>query len=301
MILFFDYYKRYFNYSNGDSVNVVFSDGTTARLTYQPIVNVKDFTPVKVLKTDPVVTNLAVKTIDEQTAYLRIKSFGFSDVDNDSLRSVMNTISHSSCRNLIVDIRNNPGGNEAYATLFSMLADKPFKNGLGSMVNSNNRYNFLKYVPSYSAIDTMVLFGSYKKIKDKEGYYSVKRGIDDPDKKIHFSGKVYVLTNERSYSASTLFAALVHKYRRGTVIGRETGTCYYQMNAYKFANIQLDNSGLELCIPLVKEIFDDQPDPSIPWGHGVIPDHIIGWTYDEYLNNSDPILDYTLKLIRESK
>ena len=298
---FYDYYKHSFIYKKGDSVNIVFSDGTTARLTYQSVSNPKEFAPAKVWKPDPMVNNLEVKTIDDQTAYLRIKSFGFSDVDNDSLRSIMNSISHSSCRNLIIDIRNNPGGNDAYSALFSMLADKPFKNGLGSMVNSNNRYNFLKYVPSYAGVDSVVLFGDYKKITGREGYYSFNTRMDKPDKKIHFSGNVYVLTNERSYSASTLFAALVHKYKRGTIIGRETGTCYYQMNAYKFADIRLDNSGLELHIPLTKIIFDDQPDPSIPWGHGVIPDHIIGWTYDEYLNNSDPILVYTLKLIRESK
>jgi hypothetical protein len=298
---FFDFYKHSLIYTKGDSVNIVFSDGTTARLTYQSVSNPKEFAPAKVWKTDPMVNNLEVKTIDDQTAYLRIKSFDFSDVDNDSLRSIMNSISHSSCRNLIVDIRNNPGGNDAYSTLFSMLADNPFKNGLGSMVKSNNRYNFLKYVPSYSGIDTVVLFGDYKKIIDRKGYYSFNTRLDKPDEKIHFSGNVYVLTNERSYSASTLFAALVHKYKRGTLIGRETGTCYYQMNAYKSANVRLNNSGLELLIPLTKIIFDDQPDPSIPWGHGVIPNHIIGWTYDEYLNNSDPILDYTLKLIRESK
>lgn len=298
---FFDYYKRSFICKKGDSLDFVFSDGTKTRLFYQADINWKEFGPAKVWKTDPMVENLELKKIDNQTAYLRIKSFCFSDVDNDSLRTMMKSITHSSCRNLIIDIRNNPGGNGAYGALFSMLTDKPFKNGLGSMVKSNNRYNFLKYVPSYSAIDTVVLFGDHKKIKGKEGYYSMNKTMDKPDKDIHFSGKVYVLTDERSYSASTLFAALVHKYKRGTIIGRETGTSYYQMNAYKSANVLLNNSGLEIHIPLVKNIFDDEPDTSIPWGHGVIPDHIIGWTYDEYINNADPILNFTLKLIHESK
>ena len=184
------------------------------------------------------------------------------------------------------------GGKTNYHLSLPWMEDYQTIRGLEIVNKFRNELDYLDFA---RRIDTA------EKITGREGYYSFNTRMEKPDKKIHFSGNVYVLTNERSYSASTLFAALVHKYKRGTIIGRETGTCYYQMNAYKSADIRLDNSGLELHIPLTKIIFDDQPDPSIPWGHGVIPDHIIGWTYDEYLNNSDPILVYTLKLIRESK
>jgi hypothetical protein len=301
MTWFYAYYKHNFKYKKGDSLNFVFTDGTKECVKYQPDIKWTDFSPTKVWKKDPMQSNLEMKHIDKNIAYMRIKSFDFSDIDNDSLRLMMSSLCNSSCKNLIIDIRDNLGGNGAYGTLFSMLANKPFKNGLGSMVKSNSQYKFLKYVPSYAGVDTTVLFGDYKKENGKEGYYSMNKTMDKPNKDVNYAGNVYVLTNERAFSASTLFAALIHKYKRGVIVGRETGTCYYQMNATKGADVHLKHAGLDLHIPLVKSVFDDQYDPSIPWGHGVIPDHIIEWTYDEYINNADPILDYTLKLIHESK
>lgn len=296
--LFFMYYRIRYNHKKGDSVTLAFSGGTQARLSYQAIKDPNEFLPKREKKGNDTENNFEVKNIDSNTTYIRIKTFELTNTDEDSLRAVIRSLNNLLCRNLIIDIRDNLGGNNSYSNLFAMLAEQPFRTCCASMVKSNGRYTFLKNTESY--VDTVVLFPNYRKIVGKEGFYEKYTELDKPNDSIHFGGKVYVLANENSKSAATLFAALMHKYKRGVVIGRETGTCYYQMNALKFVTVRLNNSILELYMPLVKEIFEDQIDKSIPLGHGVIPDHYIGWTYDEFFNNRDTILNYALNLIRES-
>lgn len=298
--IFQENYRNSHNYNKGDSITLYFSDGTNARLGYQAFSSTDEYIPRRIRKTVPNENNFEFKNIDANTAYLKIKTFGLSGTDEDSLREVINGLSKSSSRNLIIDIRGNPGGNDSYSRLFSMLAEKPFRTCVASMVKSNSRFEFLKYSQSYNTLDTVVLFPEFKKVEGKEGFYLEGSELFTPDDSIHFGGKVYVLVDEHSISSATLFPALVHKFKRGLIIGRETGSSYYQMNAYKFAFVRLPNSMLDLRIPLIKIIFDDQTDPSIPWGHGVIPDYYIGHTFEEFLYLRDPILDFTLNLITNS-
>jgi hypothetical protein len=296
---FFLNYKYYYKYKKGDVVTLYFSDGTQADLAYQVIDNPHRYLPARRREPANNASVFDVKAIDESTTYLRIRSFGFTDTDQDSIQRVIKGLCDAACQNLIIDVRNNPGGNNSFNKLFSLLANEPYQSTVASVVKSNGRYPFLKYTDNY--VDTFVLFPEYKKIPNKEGYRIQNDTFDKPDKHIHYSGNVYVLTNEYSFSAATLFAALVHKYKRGKIVGRETGTSYYQMNAVNKATVMLKNSGLQLRVPLIKVIFDDEMDCSIPWGRGVIPDHQVRWTYNEFFNADDPILNHTLNLIRSAK
>ncbi len=110
-----------------------------------------------------------------------------------------------------------------------------------------------------------------------------------------------MLRNELSTSASGNFAGLVYKYKRGVIVGRETGSSYYQLNATKFARVNIENTGLELYMPLVKSTFEKKGDSDIPWGRGVIPDYKIEIEYDEFLNGNNKGLEYTLELIDNIK
>jgi len=110
-----------------------------------------------------------------------------------------------------------------------------------------------------------------------------------------------VLTNERSTSASTVFAGLVHKHRRGVIVGRETGSAYHQVKALKFANLRLPNSQIDVNVPLVKIVFDTATS-RIPHWRGVLPDFELPLSLEEMsFENGDMILDYAKELIERGE
>jgi C-terminal processing protease CtpA/Prc len=120
-----------------------------------------------------------------------------------------------------------------------------------------------------------------------------------PDDSINFKGNVYVPTGEFTMPAAVIFAGLVHKYKRGKIVGRETGTACHQMNAASYASMRLPDSGLKFTFPLVKCIFDSISGSGIPYGRGVIPDCPVEFSFDEFLEGrKDNSLDYTLRLIK---
>lgn len=245
-------------------------------------------------------TNITYKKIDAFTALMDINTFGLSESDHDSIRLFIKDISANGYKNLIIDVRNNPGG--LFGDLFKYIAEKPFKTVLGLKVNQNDTYNFFKYCTNYS-IEDRQLFQGYKKLDGKDGYYFPSDSLktDYPCDSIHFSGKIYVLTNELSISAASIFAGLIHKYKRGVIVGRETGSAYQQLNAVKFANVNLKNTELSLRIPLVKCIYEYPENSDIPWGRGVLPDYPFNITLDELIGDKDTMLNYTLQLIKENK
>ena len=99
-----------------------------------------------------------------------------------------------------------------------------------------------------------------------------------------------------SRSAATIFPAEIVRNRRGVVVGRETGTAYHFMTAYKFADIRLPESGFQWRIPLVKVVYDTTRCKRLPEGRGVMPDYPVDLTFDEIYNRPDSILQYALHL-----
>ena len=54
-----------------------------------------------------------------------------------------------------------------------------------------------------------------------------------------FGGRLYVLVDSRSASASAFLAGAVKRNDRGYIVGRETMSAYHQETCIKFANIYL--------------------------------------------------------------
>jgi C-terminal processing protease CtpA/Prc len=137
------------------------------------------------------------------------------------------------------------------------------------------------------------------KFKSGNQYYLPSDSLpyNDIDEKINYKGNVYVLANEHSFSAASLFAALVHKYQRGIIIGRETGNPYHQLFGEKFAHVVLPNSLLVVRIPLVKCVFDSGNDMTIPFGRGVLPDYEVPLNREELEFKNDPFVKKALDLI----
>lgn len=242
-----------------------------------------------------------LKKINYSTAYIGLSNFAQNQVEMEEIARFI--LWNSRVPNLIIDVRNNGGGvEEVIEKLYSYIAGEPMVLEGYSKVNKRAGFECFKYSQNYSVGSD--LFPDFKAEAGRDGFYQYPEGGKkvEPDSVVNYKGRVYVLTNENSASAATLFPALLVRNHRGVVVGRETRTAYHFMNALKFAEICLPNSKIPVRIPLVEICFDTVVSQRIPFGRGVIPDYEVPLTLDEmHYTHGDAILNYTLALIEQGK
>lgn len=243
------------------------------------------------------------RMIDDSTAYLGITTFELDEVTVDRIVGFIDSLASVRTPNLVVDLRNNGGGDtRVLDRLLACLLEAPARNK-GAMQWVRKRGNFasfdsccLNYAPD------MELFGAYEPMPDGNGFFSTSDcACVVPDSLVRYRGRLYVLTNAGSYSASTCFPAAIVRNRRGVVVGRETGTAYHYMTALKSASIRLPYSGFQFSVPLVRLIYDTTRNERIPYGRGVLPDYPVDLTRRELFGAPDSILQYALRLIAEGR
>lgn len=236
---------------------------------------------------------------NDSTAYMRLNNFELMETEVDSMLVFLDLLEKKGYKNLIIDLRGNHGGNpDVEYKLVDALMDEPIKREGGYMkVNTQTIKS-----PTLNYPSGTVMFEDYKEIPGRKGFYK----ISDPDEntpsdtiKALYTGRVYVLINANSASASTEFAGIIKRNARGYVIGRETKTAYHTMNASKFAEIGLPNSYFKCHIPMVRIVSDEFVSEDFPYGRGVIPHLTIPFTYEEMTNNGEMIYNKALELIRD--
>ena len=236
---------------------------------------------------------------NDSTAYMRLNNFELMETEVDSMLVFLDLLEKKGYKNLIIDLRGNPGGNpDVEYKLVDALMDEPIKREGGYMkVNMQTIKS-----PTLNYPGGTVMFEDYKEIPGHKGFYK----ISDPDEntpsdtiKALYTGCVYVLINANSASASTEFAGIMKRNARGYVIGRETKTAYHTMNALKFAEIGLPNSHFKCHIPMVRIVSDEFVSEDFPYGRGIIPHLTIPFTYEEMTSNGEMIYNKALELIRD--
>lgn len=239
--------------------------------------------------------DLSMNLLNDTTAYLGINSFELNELEIDSISHFLQLLNRRSIPNLIIDVRNNDGGNsETEGELFSYFADEPFTLFESKYVNKQKDFGFLNHCLNLP--QDIELFLEYHPLENK-GYVFDNPETIYPDAFTHYGGQVYVLTDHRTLSAAATFAYHFKKYHKGYIVGRETGSSITQMNAEKFANILLPNSNIEICVPMVK-IYLDKDNIVFPYGRGVLPDYEIPLDLDELSSgNPDKIIRECLEII----
>ncbi len=242
------------------------------------------------------------RMLNDSVAYLGISSFKLSEVKTEEIATIVDSISKARVKNLIVDVRNNSGGEAAVLTrLASLFLKDTLWLTSHEKVNSNTTYKSLKHSMNYG--DDITVFSDYEPGEGIDGFYKDTTPYYAPSAdSIHYDGNLYILTNENSISAATLFPSIMVRAHRGVSVGRETRTAYHYMTAMKFADIVLPNTKQPITLPMVQAIFDTVVNERVPYGRGLLPDYPVELTHDEILYKSgDTILDYTLQLIDQGK
>ncbi|NQX77352.1 S41 family peptidase [Gilvibacter sp.] len=133
----------------------------------------------------PLVSVEASYLIDEVTGYVKINRF--ADTTYDEFKEAMDDLLDEGMETLILDLRNNPGG----------------------YINAAN-----KILDEFLEDDKLMLITKNKK-GDEDLTFATGRG--DFEK-----GKVYVLMNENSASASEIVAGALQDNDHGTIVGRRS-------------------------------------------------------------------------------
>ncbi len=247
--------------------------------------------------------NFDMKMLDDSTAYIGLSTFHLDEVETEQIRDFI--IEHHDAPHLIFDLRNNSGGHdEVTKKLLSYCTDRPYAAVRGySKVCRRGSFPSFAHSRNYTPEMDDIFGEEYAADTEHGGFRTQEEPlIIRPDSAAHYGGRLYVLTNEMSSSAATLFPAMVMRSHRGLIIGRETRTAYHYMTALKFADISLPNSRVMWRIPLVKCVFDQTQSPRIPYGRGVVPDIHVPLTYDEVaFTDGDAVLNRALKAIADGE
>ena len=239
--------------------------------------------------------------LSDTMAYLVLHTFELDDLEMEQLTEIFANLVADSIPNLILDLRFNHGGpREIAENVYSYLAQKSFCTSLRKIVNKKGGYQCFGSCPVDANQEDY--YPDYKPLPNGEGFVKDEPEWKSPDSLVNYKGRLYLLTNETSFSASTMFAGWVKKQNRGVIVGRETGSAYHQMKAENFTQYILPISDIAIQIPIIKTVFDTVVNERFPYGRGVLPDYPVNFTPEELsFAHGDSILNYTLQLIREGK
>lgn len=239
----------------------------------------------------------ALKELSDTTAYLGLSTFDLDEVSRDSIVGFIRQMRDKKKPALIIDLRNNHGGSADIEILLEdeLLSEERVTTEGYSMVNAST----IK-VPTLNLSPEAPMFEEYKPIEGRRGLYlypeaKTTKPKTGAERAQPYTGRVYVLTDGESFSASTSFAGQMKLNRRAKIIGRETGSAYHCFTASKFADIELKHSRFLVHIPLVRLVFDEKLDDRFPRGRGVMPDIHIPLSVEEVHSTEDYILKRALE------
>lgn len=220
---------------------------------------------------------------ESKTAILEIRYFNDKEKFQEFLKTSFKTIQDHKIKKLVIDIRENGGGNSALGDeLLKYLVVTPFRQFDRTLI----KYSQLQKdtYAEYCKEDTQYC-NQYNYIKEKHNgaveTFPVKELILPYAKADRFSGKVFLLTSVRTFSSAMNFAQAFKQYKIGTVVGEETGGWLVSYGDRIMVNLPV--SKIPLSISTKKFYTVGATDKDL---HGVKPDVNI---------KSDAALDYVMK------
>jgi len=242
------------------------------------------------------------QTLSDSVAMLTLNSFGLNGwkamtIDYKAfLANTFKEIDAKDIRHLIIDIRENNGGNDEMAEeLFSYLAE----NNYNAEREGRTRYiNFPETLkPHIRTWGNNPWYYNLKpdNKKPENGYYIFKENYTQKLKKSNkkvFKGKSYLLASAANTSLA-FYTTYRFKYQNiGKVIGQETGGNLNDINGGQILFLTLPNTRIEIDFPVMGG-FTIQSQPNT----GVMPDVEVAYTVQDIIDQSDVAIKEVMKLI----
>ena len=243
------------------------------------------------------------RRLDSVTAYMKFGTFAFWNSIFNAKRCVDSFFAAAAkdrqIKNLIIDIRNNEGGDNTGNYILSYIT----RQKIGCDDPDHRCFRFLTVPPSLlpylSTWDK-----SFKAPKDPSCFFlnnlhlyeQVKDGEDCgyilPQQK-SFEGKVYLLINAKNSSAGYEMARNCKVNHLATLIGETTGGSQQGINGGQFFFLTLPHSKFEIDLPLIYNYHPSKPDS------GISPDYPLFTSQEDIAYRKDAQLQFCLNLIRQ--
>ena len=191
--------------------------------------------------------------------------------------SLFATLRREGIRNLIVDVRQNGGGNSQVGdVLLRYLAARPFTQFARALTRvtptTRRLLGDLSLVPGWSFSENADTSRFIRPLTAEEG---------------HFDGRVYLLTSHQTFSSAGSFAWAFKEFGAGTVVGEEAGGMGVSFG--DFVRYTLPDSRLACTISHKRFWHYGADEEDI---HGALPDYAVA---------SQEALEKALQLIRENR
>lgn len=227
----------------------------------------------------------------DTVARLRIATF-YPQQGNKYFRRFLDSafvqIGRRQVQRLVIDVRENEGGNDALGKhLYAHIARNDFRYYDRIEVKVRRK----KDVPSRGSVYLPRFIGlaGWFIRKDAQGRLLFKKhqnlGIHRPHRQA-YTGNVTFLMDGLSYSVTSEFLAVARCENRGVFMGEESGGAYQGDNSGTFAIYKLPATGLDLGIPLAGYYMAVKPESGAP--RGIMPDVTVRPSREDLLSGRDP-------------
>jgi hypothetical protein len=242
---------------------------------------------------------------DVSAAVLTIRTFsartlGASGINfKEFIQNSFNSIAENKINNLVIDLRGNGGGEDAYGRLlFSYFIDKDFSY-YRSLTLANKKYKLF----DYTAGGQRGMPEDFA-VKNEAGSFSINRKYNSnvgPHQPLQprFAGSVYILIDGGCFSTTSEFLTQMHANTKALFIGEESGGNYYTNNSGISAEIILPNSKLKVTIPMMKYVMDVPATYSYK-NNGIIPQHRVSPSIVDVITKRDVVMELALQLMRKN-
>ena len=228
-------------------------------------------------------------TLNGKYGYINFRSMADYDQFGRFCDSVFKTLDENKVDKLIIDLRENSGGNSSLGSyLLSYLADKPYR-----MAGDSKRrvsQQFKDYLIANKALygDN---YNDYLKLPVGSFMPLGSGDLTKPEnKEHHFKGKVCFLIGPYTFSSANMLAAAVKDYHLFTLIGEATGE---SANHYgELCTIKLPNTGL---LAFTSTTMWGRPNGNANDNGPIEPDYLVKRT----TTTGDNVLDYAMKWLNK--
>lgn len=213
-------------------------------------------------------------------------------------RRSFKAISENRIQHLVLDLRANGGGDITMSSLLTKyIRNTPFKVADSAYSIAKNFSPYTSKIKTGFWSNLGLIFLSKKR---KDGLYHFgywERHLFTPKTKNHFAGKLYVLINGPTFSASTLFCNAVKGQSNVTIVGEEAGGGWHGNNGIMIPDITLPVTQLRMRLPFFRIVqYDHVPKD----GRGVVPDIYVGPTVESVRKGEDRKMMMVKEMIKKA-